>query len=82
MNRLDEQYRGLLGEVLYNGVEKEDRTGTGTYSRFGLQIKHLKIQKIKIIRRNFIIKIRRTGIITQDYLVLKHMKSYEFFNNR
>ena len=40
MNRLDEQYRGLLGEVLYNGVEKEDRTGTGTYSRFGLQIKH------------------------------------------
>ena len=34
MNRLDEQYRGLLGEVLYNGVEKEDRTGTGTYSRF------------------------------------------------
>ena len=40
MNRLDEQYRGLLGEVLYNGVEKKDRTGTGTYSRFGLQIKH------------------------------------------
>jgi thymidylate synthase len=40
VNRLDEQYRGLLGEVLYNGVEKEDRTGTGTYSRFGLQIKH------------------------------------------
>ena len=40
MNRLDEKYRGLLGEVLYNGVEKKDRTGTGTYSRFGLQIKH------------------------------------------
>ena len=44
MNRLDEQYRGLLGEVLYNGVEKKDRTGTGTYSRFGLQIKHQKNQ--------------------------------------
>ena len=27
MNRLDEQYRGLLGEVLYNGVEKKDRNG-------------------------------------------------------
>ena len=40
MNRLDEQYIGLLGEVLYNGVEKKDRTGTGTLSRFGLQIKH------------------------------------------
>ena len=34
MNRLDEQYIGLLGEVLYNGVEKKDRTGTGTLSRF------------------------------------------------
>ena len=40
MNRLDEQYRGLLGEVLHNGVEKSDRTGTGTLSKFGLQIKH------------------------------------------
>ena len=40
MNKLDEQYRGLLAEVLYNGVEKEDRTGTGTLSRFGMQIRH------------------------------------------
>jgi len=40
MNRLDEQYRGLLSEVLHNGVEKEDRTGTGTLSRFGMSIRH------------------------------------------
>ena len=40
MNRLDEQYRALLGEVLYNGIEKEDRTGTGTLSRFGMSIRH------------------------------------------
>ena len=40
MNSLDEQYRGLLAEVLYNGVKKEDRTGTGTLSRFGMQIRH------------------------------------------
>jgi len=40
VNKLDEQYRGLLAEVLYNGVEKEDRTGTGTLSRFGMQIRH------------------------------------------
>ena len=40
MNKLDEQYRGLLAEVLYNGVDKKDRTGTGTLSRFGMQIRH------------------------------------------
>jgi thymidylate synthase len=40
MNRLDEQYRGLLAEILYNGTEKKDRTGTGTISRFGHQFKH------------------------------------------
>jgi thymidylate synthase len=40
MNKLDEQYRGLLAEVLHNGIEKQDRTGTGTLSRFGHQIRH------------------------------------------
>lgn len=40
MNRLDEQYQSLLFEVLTHGVQKEDRTGTGTRSVFGLQIKH------------------------------------------
>ena len=40
MNRLDEQYRGILGEVLHNGTKKGDRTGTGTYSKFGMQIRH------------------------------------------
>jgi len=40
MNKLDGQYRGILAELLYNGKEKEDRTGTGTLSRFGMQIRH------------------------------------------
>ncbi len=40
MNKLDSQYRGLLAEVLYNGTEKDDRTGTGTLSRFGMSIRH------------------------------------------
>jgi thymidylate synthase len=40
MNRIEEQYRALLGTLLENSTVKSDRTGTGTHSVFGRQIKH------------------------------------------
>jgi thymidylate synthase len=40
MNTLDKAYTDLLQDILDNGITKQDRTGTGTTSIFGRQIRH------------------------------------------
>ena len=49
MNSLDKQYKDLLFEVLEKGVKKSDRTGTGTRSLFGKQIRHKMIEGFPLL---------------------------------
>ncbi len=40
MNNIDRQYKELSYHILNFGIDKADRTGTGTKSIFGWQIRH------------------------------------------
>lgn len=40
MNNLDLQYQQILQDILRDGIERKDRTGVGTVSVFGRQIRH------------------------------------------
>ena len=39
MNNTDTQYLALIRDILENGIEKKDRTGVGTKSLFGKQLR-------------------------------------------
>jgi len=49
MNTIDKSYQALLQDILDNGVEKQDRTGTGTISVFGRQIRHKMSQGFPLL---------------------------------
>ena len=49
MNTLDSKYQDLLQDILDNGVKKTDRTGTGTISVFGRQIRHKMSQGFPLL---------------------------------
>jgi len=40
MTNIENEYKRLISEILYRGLDKEDRTGTGTKSVFGRTIRH------------------------------------------
>jgi len=49
MNTLDSKYQELLQDILDNGITKSDRTGTGTISVFGRQIRHRMSQGFPLL---------------------------------
>ena len=62
MNNLDKQYQALLQDILNNGVRKEDRTGTGTLSVFGRQIRHKMSEGFPLLTTK---KMYFKGIVTE-----------------
>jgi len=62
MNNLDKQYTDLLQDILDNGVRKMDRTGTGTISVFGRQIRHKMSEGFPLLTTK---KMYWKGIVTE-----------------
>ena len=62
MNNIDKQYHDLLRDILANGVRKSDRTGTGTVSVFGRQIRHRMSDGFPLITTK---KVHWKGIVEE-----------------
>ena len=62
MNTLDKDYQALLQDILDNGHKKGDRTGTGTISVYGRQIRHNMKDGFPLLTTK---KMYTKGIITE-----------------
>jgi thymidylate synthase len=59
---IEKQYLKLLKDILDNGVEKQDRTGTGAISVFGRQIRHNMSKGFPLLTTK---KMYWKGIVTE-----------------
>jgi thymidylate synthase len=62
MNNIDVRYQDLLKDILENGTQKGDRTGTGTISVFGRQIRHKMSEGFPLLTTK---KMYFKGIVTE-----------------
>jgi len=62
MNTLDTKYQDLLQDILDNGIHKSDRTGTGTLSIFGRQIRHNMKQGFPVLTTK---KLAWKGVVSE-----------------
>jgi len=75
MNKLDKEYQMLLEYILGNGVEKKDRTGTGTLSVFGRQIRHSMKDGFPLVTTK---KMYFKGIVTELLWFLRGNTNIKF----
>ena len=73
------QYLDLLKDIKENGVEKEDRTGTGTKSVFGRQIRFDLNQGFPIITTKY---VPFRLVVTELLWFLKGDTNIKYFKNR
>ena len=75
MNELDKQYTDLLQDILDNGIQKSDRTGTGTISVFGRQIRHKMSEGFPLLTTK---KMAWNSIVTELLWFLKGDTNIKF----
>lgn len=68
MNNIDIQYQSILKEIIESGYQKGDRTGTGTISLFGKQIRHKMSEGFPLLTTK---KMYFKGIVTELIWFLK-----------
>lgn len=68
MNQLDLDYQTILKEILEKGHQKKDRTGTGTLSLFGKQIRHKMSDGFPILTSK---KVHFPSVVTELLWFLK-----------
>ena len=78
MGNIDVIYQNLLEDVLFNGVEKSDRTGTGTISVFGRQIRHDMKQGFPLLTTK---KMYWKGIVTELLWFLRGDTNIKFLHD-
>ncbi len=75
MNKIDAQYQALLQDILDNGYTKKDRTGTGTISLFGKQIRHRMSEGFPLLTTK---KMHWKSIVTELLWFLRGDTSIEY----
>jgi thymidylate synthase len=75
---IEKQYLDLLKDILQNGIIKKDRTGTGTISVFGRQLRHKMSEGFPLLTTK---KMYFKGIVTELLWFLRGDTNIKFLHD-